>query len=66
MARKKEQRIEVQKTGWPAGLMQDDDKKLSKWFASRLDARRVVRDVCKQIEGMAKRTSREPRGHPIA
>lgn len=31
------------KTGWPPGLLQDDDKKLSRWFASRLDAREVVR-----------------------
>ncbi len=28
------------KTGWPAPeLMQDDSRELSKWFASRLDAR---------------------------
>lgn len=32
------------KTGWPAGLLQDDDRRLSRWFASRLDARSVVRN----------------------
>jgi hypothetical protein len=32
------------KTGWPAGLLQDDDRRLSRWFASRLDARAVVRN----------------------
>lgn len=37
-------------TGYPPGLLQDDDPQLSKWFASRLDARRVVRSVCKEIE----------------
>jgi len=37
------------KTGWPPILMQDDCKKLSQWFASRLDARRVVRMVCAEI-----------------
>lgn len=31
------------KTGWPAGLMQDDCSGLSKWLASRIDAREVVR-----------------------
>lgn len=31
------------KTGWPPGLLQDDSRGLSKWFASRLDAREVVR-----------------------
>lgn len=31
------------KTGWPPGLMQDDSSELSRWFASRLDARQVVR-----------------------
>ena len=38
------------KTGWPSGLMQDDCKKLSQWFASRLDARRMVREACAQIQ----------------
>ena len=37
-------------TGYPPGLLQDDDPQLSKWFASRPDARRVVRNVCKEIE----------------
>ena len=37
-------------TGYPAGLLQDDDPQLSKWFASRPDARRIVRSVCKEIE----------------
>lgn len=31
------------KTGWPTGLLQDDCKALAKWFASRMDARYVVR-----------------------
>ena len=31
-----------ERTGWPAGLLQDDDRKLSKWLASRPDAKHVV------------------------
>lgn len=31
------------KTGWPPGLLQDDCKGLSRWFASRPDAREVLR-----------------------
>lgn len=31
------------KTGWPPGLLQDDSRKLSKWFASRPDALYVLR-----------------------
>lgn len=27
------------KTGWPPGLLQDDDRGLSRWLASRPDAR---------------------------
>ena len=38
------------KTGWPPGLLQDDDRGLSKWFASKPDARRLVRERCKEIE----------------
>lgn len=30
-------------TGAPPGLLQDDCRKLHKWFASRLDARAVIR-----------------------
>jgi hypothetical protein len=33
------------RTGWPPGLLQDDCRKLSRWFASRIDARWVVRQV---------------------
>lgn len=31
------------KTGWPPGLLQDDSRKLSKWFASRPDALYVLK-----------------------
>jgi hypothetical protein len=38
------------KTGWPAPeLAQDDHRPLFKWFASRLDARRRVREACEAI-----------------
>ena len=30
-------------TGWPPGLLQDDCSGLSRWFASRPDARYLVR-----------------------
>lgn len=33
-------------TGWPPGLLQDDSRALFDWFASRIDARERVRDVC--------------------
>jgi hypothetical protein len=36
-------RQDVKKTGWPEGLLQDDDRRLSRWFASRPDARYVLR-----------------------
>jgi hypothetical protein len=51
----------MKKTGWPPDLLQDDCRKLHKWFASRIDARWVVRQVCIGIErkrnGMDTRTS---------
>ena len=37
------------KTGHPPDLLQDDCRKLSKWLASRLNARQEVREVCKLI-----------------
>jgi len=40
-----EARIKGGKTGWPPGLLQDDNRQLSKWFASRLDARYALRSV---------------------
>jgi hypothetical protein len=38
------------KTGWPPGLLQDDDKKFSKWLSNKLGARRVVRDTLEPTE----------------
>ena len=37
------------KTGHPPGLLQDDCRKLSKWLASRVNARQEVREVCRLI-----------------
>jgi hypothetical protein len=34
---------EQKPTGWDTGLCQDYNRKLSLWFASRLDARAVIR-----------------------
>lgn len=34
-----------ERTGWPPGLLQDDCRKLARWFSSRPDARRIVRQV---------------------
>lgn len=39
----------MKKTGWPPCLLQDDSKKLTEWFTSRIDARWVVHQVCKEI-----------------
>jgi hypothetical protein len=44
-------RQDIKKTGWPEGLLQDDDGRLSRWFASRPDARYVLkRNLEKQNE----------------
>lgn len=49
MSRKQETRTQPPKTGWPSMLLQDDDRKLFQWFASRPDARYVLRKVCAEI-----------------
>lgn len=36
---------ETERTGWPPGLLQDDSSKLSKWFASKPDARMLAREA---------------------
>ena len=36
--------------GWPPGLLQDDDKKLSKWLASRPDSMLHAREAAAAIE----------------
>jgi len=38
------------KTGWPPGLLQDDCRGLSKWLASKPDARRRVREAVAALE----------------
>jgi hypothetical protein len=34
--------MDVKRTGWPPGLLQDDSRQLSKWLANRPGARRIV------------------------
>ena len=36
-------------TGWPPGMLQDDSRELSQWLATRLDARRHVREAALEI-----------------
>lgn len=38
------------RTGWPPGLLQDDSRGLSRWFASKVDARRRVREAVASIK----------------
>jgi hypothetical protein len=45
-------RLKGGKTGWPPGLLQDDNANLSKWFASRPDARHVVRSMLDEHEAL--------------
>lgn len=52
------------KTGWEPSLLQDDSRKLSDWFASRVDARWVVRQVCADIE--RKRMNEKPEALRLA
>ena len=42
-------RANTPKTGWPPGLLQDDCRGLSMWFASRPDAKAVVQRVCAEL-----------------
>ena len=48
----------MKKTGWPAGLLQDDCSRLSRWFASRPDARYVIRKLFgnQQVDDVSRRT----------
>jgi len=46
----KSKRIEATvRTGYPAGLLQDDSKEFSQWLASKPGARRQVKEVCKEL-----------------
>lgn len=40
----------IQKTGYPPGMLQDDDKKLSKWLANRIDSRMHAREAAELIQ----------------
>jgi hypothetical protein len=41
------------RTGWPPGLLQDDDKRLSKWLASRPDSMLRAREAAAEITDWA-------------
>lgn len=36
-------------TGWPAGMLQDDSRELSRWLASRPNAKAEARDAALSI-----------------
>lgn len=40
----------IVKTGWPPGLLQDDDKGLSKWLANRIDSKLHAREAVVKIQ----------------
>lgn len=37
------------RTGWPPGMLQDDDRRLSKWLAGKPGARRIAREAAVAI-----------------
>lgn len=37
-------------TGWPPGMLQDDSRKLTDWFASKPDAMRLARESADDIK----------------
>ena len=40
----------TEKTGWPPGMLQDDDRRLSKWLANRIDSRKNAREAAQAIQ----------------
>jgi len=42
------------RTGWPPALLQDDNRKLSQWFSSRLGARYALKVAIKERRGEQK------------
>jgi hypothetical protein len=44
------ERKQGERTGWPPGLLQDDSRALSRWFASKPDARRRAREAAQQAQ----------------
>lgn len=47
-------------TGWPPGLLQDDSRALSRWFANKPDARRRVREACAEIARLQSARTPQP------
>jgi len=47
---------DTKRTGWPPGMLQDDDRRLSRWLASRPGARGQVRELCREIANLIKET----------
>ncbi len=45
-------------TGWPPGLLQDDCAGLSKWLASKPDARRRVREALEFLDNQENNNDR--------
>lgn len=41
---------DMARTGWPPGLLQDDSKELSRWLATRPDARHRLREALRLLD----------------
>lgn len=56
----------TEKTGWPPGMLQDDDRALSRWFASRPNAMQEARMVADELSRRSRqrRDKRQPWEEP--
>lgn len=54
------------RTGWPPGLLQDDCRKLARWFSSRPDARRIVRQVAAEYEELKRSPTQSTAPNPLS
>lgn len=60
MSKKRVRFVSPVRTGWPAGLWQDDDRGLSKWLANRIDSRRHAREAAEAIKENMKINTDKP------
>ncbi len=47
---KRQEAAELQRTGWPPGMLQDDSRDLSRWLSEQPGARRQVDEVAQEIK----------------
>ena len=61
---KRAETAEMQRAGWPPGMLQDDSRELSRWFSERPGARRLADEAAQDARVPNAKAQARPEAKP--